>query len=492
MRKWLMFSALFLAIGCSSSDSTSSNQDNKDVSLIISEIMYNLNGESDCQFIEIKNTGKSNIDLDGFKIDGGVKYSFSGEGNVLAPQGFIVLTNNKETFKGLYSGLEAFGEFEGTLSRKDDDVIILSPSGDEVTEVSYEDSEPWPILADGHYRSLVPVDPNTTKKQNSYEQWRASSVDGGSPMAEDPVQETSSVVVNEVFGGEEGFIEIYNPSEVEASVGGWYLSNDKDELDMFVIEGETKIAPNGYLVLEKENLPFKLLNSEQNIILSAVVDGKLTGYSSVLSTYFVEESNSFGLYKSENNFTPTTLSQPTKGAENGAYKLGEIIISEIMYHPADENYEFLVVTNISDSSVQLADENSAWKVSGVSFSFEAQTIIEANEKIVLFNGDSTEVDAFRSSVELAPEVKVFAYEGKLSNSGEKIEVLKPAEVVLDSEGNQDIIYSLSDIVEYSDNEPWQESADGDGYSLVRKDLKLFGNCHTSWGASGTANGKPNL
>ena len=90
---------------------------------------------------------------------------------------------------------------------------------------------------------------------------------------------------------------------------------------------------------------------------------------------------------------------------------------------------------------------------------------------------------FNHSESLKPEERIVItpenYEGQLDNGGERI-------TLIDAQG--EIIESFK----YDDKEPWYESSDGDGPSLVRIDPKsIFDpNLNTSWRSSANDGGNP--
>ena len=150
----------------------------------------------------------------------------------------------------------------------------------------------------------------------------------------------------------------------------------------------------------------------------------------------------------------------------------------------------------TDNDVVLAASDNtglnSWKIRGLGFSFEEATTLAANAKIVLFSGLETDVDAFRSRYGIDAGIGVYAYDGSASNSNEKLELLKSEELISDDDGEVTNNYSLSDQVHYYDRGDWPEDADGDVYSLVRKDRDSFGNCSSNWELSSSKDGAPQL
>ena len=73
-------------------------------SLRITEIMYNPLGGSDYEYIELKNIGDSDINLNGVQFVNGIEYEF---GDVsLMPNETVVLVSNIEAFTSRYGELK--------------------------------------------------------------------------------------------------------------------------------------------------------------------------------------------------------------------------------------------------------------------------------------------------------------------------------------------------------------------------------------------------
>ncbi len=134
--------------------------------LVVSEIYYNPPGASEeGEFLELRNISTTDtVHLDGLAFVSGITFEFP-PGLTLAPGGRLVLARSAAAHPGalIYTGsLDNGGE-------------RLALSG--VFDFSYDDSHPWPELADGDGRSLVFLGGELGLAKN----WRPSAVDGGSP-----------------------------------------------------------------------------------------------------------------------------------------------------------------------------------------------------------------------------------------------------------------------------------------------------------------------
>jgi hypothetical protein len=123
---------------------------------VISEIMYHPVLEEAAvdnhEFIELANRTDRAIDLTGYQIAGGVRYTLPA-GATIAPHGFVVLARNRELLlRDLPSyRLEAsavYGDYQGELDNDRDQIVLLDAAGAKLDEVFYDDSFPWPTGPD--------------------------------------------------------------------------------------------------------------------------------------------------------------------------------------------------------------------------------------------------------------------------------------------------------------------------------------------------------
>lgn len=139
------------------------------------------------EFVELKNTGTSPLDLSEVRLDAGVYYTFSAN-TILEPGKFIVLASSPDHFEARYS-FKPFGQFEGAISNGGEEIRIISAE-DTLLAVSYDDKAPWPLDADGNGYSLVPAELNPNGTQKSAFEWRSSFEIHGSPGKDDVASQT--------------------------------------------------------------------------------------------------------------------------------------------------------------------------------------------------------------------------------------------------------------------------------------------------------------
>jgi hypothetical protein len=129
--------------------------------LVITEIMYHPISEDDeDEYIEIFNRSKHVVDLTGFKVSRGVRFTFPKKAKI-TPRGFVVLAKNPSRVSGMHKVARAtvFGPYKGVLSNAGETVRLEDSKGRLVDAVCYGDGRPWPERADGLGASLELINP---------------------------------------------------------------------------------------------------------------------------------------------------------------------------------------------------------------------------------------------------------------------------------------------------------------------------------------------
>lgn len=142
------------------------------------------------------------------------------------------------------------------------------------------------------------------------------------------------------------------------------------------------------------------------------------------------------------------------------------VINEIHYHPADDAtlgpipLEFIELYNPGDAAVDLTN----WKLAdGITYTFPSGSILTAGGYLVIAQDPATLLTKYNVSA-LGP------YSGKLSNSGETIEL-------------RDASNALKDTVSYQQGFPWPTAADGAGPSMELINASLDNDLGGSWRSS---------
>src|SRR6185436_2162220 len=125
----------------------------------------------------------------------GITFTFT-NGTTLGPGQFFLLGRNAAQFTAKYPAVTLNGIYGGKLDNAGEMVTLSHPLGSKVLSVTYGERAPWPVAPDGFGFSLVPKNPNVNPDPDNAANWRASSLAGGSPGADDPTNSIPPVVIN--------------------------------------------------------------------------------------------------------------------------------------------------------------------------------------------------------------------------------------------------------------------------------------------------------
>ncbi|MCW5557787.1 MAG: lamin tail domain-containing protein [Verrucomicrobiae bacterium] len=142
----------------------------------------------------------------------------------------------------------------------------------------------------------------------------------------------------------------------------------------------------------------------------------------------------------------------TAGEPSGAAEIArDLRLTEIMYNPPPEGFEFLELHNVNPVD-SLALDDAAF-VEGIAYTFPSNSIVPPGGYVLLVH--TTNTAAFREWHGLEPNHPLYGpFDGSLDNGGETL-------VLRSASGGSEVLR-----ITYSDDPPWPVEADGDGFSLV--------------------------
>jgi len=298
---------------------------------------------------------------------------------------------------------------------------------------------------------------------------------------------------------------LYNTSSIPVQIGGWFLSDSKEDLRQYEIAPGTTVEPHGYLVFYEKTHFANPFDPGMRRAFAFTENGEAaylySGDDSIFPECLIEQpfgasetGYPFGRYlTSTGQYNFVTMSAPTPGAANAYPRMGPVVINEIMYHPAfNADAEYVELVNISSDPVALFDSVAMepWRLTddtGVDLWLpsDVPVTLEAGECILLVRDPK----AMRP-YNVPAKVQMLAWaSGKLDNGGGALRLLKPGDV--DKEG---IRYWIEvDRIRYSDGshaeelpggiDLWPIEADGSGSSLSRLLPARYGNDPNNWQAA---------
>ncbi len=454
--------------------------------IAITEIMYQPAPRMDgrqLEFIELYNSNPYFEDIGGWKITGDVEFTFPANATIPAG-GIIVLAKVAADVQSVYglSGVYHYGVTEvitntvsgtnmvvtnivNSLSGGGGTLRLRNKEGAVLLEISYSSDNPWPLAANGLGHSLVLARPSYG--EGSVQAWSASDIVGGSPgrfvgMGGGTLR---NVVINEILAHTDDplldYIELYNHGNTPVDISGCILTDDPDT-NIFLVPANTIIPARGFVFFEQNQLNFSLSSGGETIYFRSDDDDE----TSVLDALqFEAQANgvSFGRYPDgAKEFYP--MQARTKGTNNSAILVRDIVINEIMYKPisADENDEYVELYNKGTSAVNVGN----WRfTAGIDLTIPANTIIGSNGYLVVAKS-KTNLLARHPNLNMTNTVGDF--DGSLANRGERLALAMPDQVTRTNNQGQletNTIYIVVDEVTYGIGGQWGQWANEGGSSL---------------------------
>lgn len=478
---------------------------------------------ADTEFIEFTNISGGGVatalDLSGVSIVDGPSQPFVFPlGTILAAGEKLLVAQDSVALLNAYPSLSpaaVAGSYLGKLSNSGERIKVIDAGTETILDLQYTDSDPWPISADGAGATLVLSDPfgtpiNRLAKPYS---WRGSAEPAGTPGGDEA--SLQGVVINELLTHTDlpllDTIELFNTTGSAIDIGGWYLSDSKQDLLKFQISAGTIVAAGGYVTFDESQFNptpatpaanHFALNGSQGDELWLVIPNQLGSavgeFVDQLTVGATLNGQSFGrLPNGTGRLTP--LSSLTLGDANVTHEIGAVVINEVQYHPPEpspsalaidpaitsSDLEFVELYNYQNGAIDLTN----WRLRGDGdFNFTAATSLASEETLLIVSFDPTDaamagrLAAFRSHYGIDVSVAMVGpFTGSLGNSYGRVVLKHPDEAPVDDPTVMPQV--MLDEVFYDDLLPWPVEADGTGASLQRISESAYGNAAQSWVAA---------
>lgn len=475
----------------------------------VTELMYNPPGSSavagdEYEYIELRNTGASPLNITGYKFAAGVDFTFPNL--IVAPGAKTLVVKDLAAFTARYGNtLPVAGQYTGSLDNGGEVLRLETGSNLVIQDFSYSDT--WFPSTDGGGDSLVINDPtaNVTTWSTAVA-WHASTATLGTPgIDESNVPPQNAVVVNEVLanspGGANDWIELKNTTASPIDISGWYLSDSANTLFKYQVPAGAVIPANGFVTFGQQQTfgsiyqgtnAFGLSEAGDDVyVSSSATPGVLGAFRSAAHFGASAPGVTIGRFTTSTGRVDfVALSKATHAAENAYPLVGPVVINEINYHPLATKDEWIEIKNITAATVPLYDPANpadTWTISdGVDFTFPTGLSLAPGEIMIIVPDTISSAD-FRTKYGISAGVQVVGgYTGALSNSGEHLALSKPGLPQPDLSVPQILV----DDVDYGTATPWPASSDGTGPALARFVEGNYGNDVANWRASTATGGTP--
>ncbi len=486
--------------------------------LVITEIMYHpappasgTNAAGDFEFIELKNVGAQPLLLPGFRFTKGIDFTFTATNAItsLSPGQYVVLVKNLAAFQARYPAVtNVAGQYDGSLNNSGERLYLEGPLREPILDFAYNDGT-YPTT-DGPGFSLVIR--NEFAPFSSWANpagWRPSTAINGSPGGSDPVPGSiPAILINEALTHtdppQSDTIELFNPTANPAPIGGWFLTDDRQQPLKYRIPTNTIIAAGGFALFDESQFntgsnAFALSSLGEEVYLYSGDGTNLTGYSHGFKFGAQHNGVTFGRYVTSDGKEHFVLQKANSlGAPNAGPKVGPVILNEIMYSPpklgldTDTLDEYIELRNFSGQAAPLYDPlhtTNAWRLDGgIQFTFPLGVTMPPHSYLLVVSfdpiGDPVSLNWFTNRYRLPPSTPIYGpYQGHLGNQGDHVQLLEPDKPEIPPSPVAGFVpYVLLEEVHYSPLPPWPANADATGNSLQRVAAIGFADDPINWTA----------
>ncbi len=490
--------------------------------------------ESDFEWIEFMNNGAAPVNLEGVTLEAGKPVSpIVLPAFTLAPgeRGVVVKRLAAFLLRHPAAASRVVAEWTGdkSLDNNGETIIVRDRSGGLIVAFAYDDGNGWPSRADGDGGALEFLGPdNLSASYQNAANWRTSAEIHGSPGAAGSGPR-ERVFINEVLASsawpELDAIELHNPGPATVDVGGWYLSNTPaavtvDDYRMFRIPDGTVLQPGGFRVFTEADFnpngpwnPTPGAAAESEFALDGFRGGRVwlisadavSGRPDAFEDHFefspAPAGISLGRWPDASDHTvplaadtlfdasSSASPSPGLGAANTAPRLGDVQVSEILYHPASGKPEYLEIVNVSAETQPLAQ----WTLRGdVDLDFP-DTSLAPGEVVLLVDFDPAAEEAaaasFRALYQVPSGTRLLGSWSAGDSLGDASGTVRlRRRVPAPPEDPSFVGLMVEDEVIYSSQAPWPDGASGTGLAIRRLGPLRQGSDPTSWMAAETSAG----
>ncbi|MEN8192344.1 MAG: lamin tail domain-containing protein [Bacteroidota bacterium] len=421
-------------------------------SIIISEVMFRPS-ISNSEFIEIFNLSNTNsIDLSKYQII----YSTANadtlietdNGINLPPKAFaVIFEGDYDLSSGIYSSIvpdttivlkidnNSFGS-SGMANTSDRTVYLVDSFGDTLDVYSYS----------ANNNAGISDEKIILNKDSSSTNWENSIVLNGTPGNDNSVSvKRYDLTIHDIYFNP---LQVFEGQEVQFNTVIKNIGTSPADdfiVTLFIDYNQDSLAQQNEII-ELEN--YTNLFPGDSIVITSYADSLLMGKFNL----FAEVD--FSLDQSlENNLKSIDIAIIPK-----PNNFNEIVISEIMYAPLDNEPEWIEIYNTTNSEINLKNWRATDKVSSTVI-YDSAYFIQPHEFIVLSDDES-----IHDYYDISSKV-ININLPSLNNSGDNLKLLDSLKREIDS-------------VNYANTWGGQ-----DGFSLEKIDLTNSGNDSTNWGSS---------
>lgn len=349
-------------------------------------------------FIEIRNTTSSPIDISGYMLadqPDAVGYTFP-RGTVLNAHSYIVCWCNKESESSAYAN---FG-----ISKKGDDTIYLYNSSnvliDQIQIPAVNDNVSFVRNETGAWTTAAHATPGFENTEAGFDAWLQSKKSDDVSVVISEISSGGGFTIVDGEGRQSDWIELYNSGSKTVNLDGAFLSDDSDDRTKWVIPqlslepGQRTVIRCAGSMAQDGEANFALAREGCTVILTGA-------FGNTISLVEVPELGKECSWALQEDGSYTEVTQATPGYENSedgyaawlqdvGYATPELVISEVMtanrsslLNKEGQLCDWVELYNPSQEAISLSglflsdnpDDRMSWQLPDVMLAAGARLVI---------------------------------------------------------------------------------------------------------------------
>lgn len=429
--------------------------------IVITEIMYNdpsttAAGDS-LEYIEIYNNSSAPVGLLNWSFSRGATMTFPD--TTIQANSYLVVARRASAIRQFFGFTPIVWATGQNLINTGEPIVLVDNNRIVIDSVSYFATAAWPAAANGGGASMVLCDPNADN--NLPASWAASTqstglsilntVIKGSPNTADALclPSIKFSVAQDSIG------EPFGPAQILVTVQNADPSQSYS-VDVDLLTTGTAVFGVDFVFAAPYNVTFPVGGPYSQFVPVAIIDDAVAEPNKTANFSLINPSTNAGLGQAA--FTLVIMDDDNPPAQ----PVTGLVITEINYNPpgAVDSLEFVEIYNNTSAAIDLNGVNFT---AGLVFTFPTDTIQPGQYRVVA-----------ASAAAMQRHFGIIAYEYAASQS-----LLNTGEALILRDGLSNII----DSVQYGVANPWPNTANGRGASLVLCDYSANNNVSTAWLAS---------